>query len=43
MGPEDSEEEPQGPGAFATLLAWAADTADDRADDHADNEEERTQ
>lgn len=40
MGPEDSEEEPQGPGAFATLLAWAAETADDHVDD---NEEERTQ
>jgi len=35
MGPEDSEEEPQGPGAFATLLAWAADAGDDQ--------EERTQ
>jgi len=36
MGPEDSEEEPQGAAAFASLLALVAETADD-------NQEERTQ
>jgi len=36
MGPEDSEEEPQGPGAFALLLAQTAEMSND-------DEEERTQ